>query len=41
VLVNVMAKRLKVLELFGGIGSPRKAFENLGIDTKIIDYVEW
>jgi DNA (cytosine-5)-methyltransferase 1 len=41
VLVNVAAKRLKVLELFGGIGSPRKAFENLGIDTKIIDYVEW
>jgi DNA (cytosine-5)-methyltransferase 1 len=40
-LVNTTAQRLKVLELFGGIGSPRKAFENLGIDTKIIDYVEW
>lgn len=31
---------LKVLELFGGIGAPRKALENLGIDVKSIDYVE-
>jgi DNA (cytosine-5)-methyltransferase 1 len=40
-LVNTTAQRLKVLELFGGIGSPRKALENLGIDTKTVDYVEW
>ena len=33
-------KKLKVLELFGGIGSPRKALENLGFDIKHIDYVE-
>lgn len=31
---------LKVLELFGGIGAPRKALENLGINVKSIDYVE-
>lgn len=33
-------KRLQVLELFGGIGAPRKALENLGVDVKSIDYVE-
>lgn len=32
---------IKVLELFGGIGAPRKALINLGIDHKCIDYVEW
>lgn len=31
---------IKILELFGGIGSPRKALLNLGIDHKLIDYVE-
>lgn len=31
---------IKILELFGGIGAPRKALENLGIDIKSIDYVE-
>lgn len=31
---------LKILELFGGIGAPRKALENLGINLKSIDYVE-
>lgn len=29
-----------ILELFGGIGSPRVALRNLGIPTKAIDYVE-
>lgn len=33
-------KPLKVLELFGGIGAPRKALENLDIKVKSIDYVE-
>lgn len=33
-------KPLKLLELFGGIGAPRKALENLGIEVKSIDYVE-
>lgn len=33
-------KPLKVLELFGGIGAPRKALENLGINIKSVDYVE-
>lgn len=28
------------LELFGGIGAPRKAWENLGVPIKTIDYVE-
>lgn len=31
---------LQILELFGGIGSPRVALRNLGIPTKAIDYVE-
>ncbi|AAK79194.1 DNA (cytosine-5)-methyltransferase 1 [Clostridium acetobutylicum] len=31
---------IKTLELFGGIGAPRKAFKNIGIDIKAIDYVE-
>ena len=31
---------IKILELFGGIGSPRIALRNLGILTKSIDYVE-
>lgn len=35
-----MNKPLKILELFGGIGAPRKALENLGYDIKSIDYVE-
>lgn len=33
-------KKLKVLELFGGIGAPRKALERLNIDCEIVDYVE-
>jgi DNA (cytosine-5)-methyltransferase 1 len=34
-------KRLiKILELFGGIGAPRKALINLGVEHKAIDYVE-
>lgn len=32
---------IKILELFGGIGAPRKALINLGVDYKCIDYVEW
>ena len=31
---------LKLLELFGGIGVPRRALQNLGYDIKSIDYVE-
>ena len=30
----------KILELFGGIGACSKALEKLGIDYKIVDYVE-
>lgn len=33
-------EQIKILELFGGIGSPRCALRNLGIPTKAIDYVE-
>lgn len=29
-----------MLELFGGIGAPRKALENIGLNVKSIDYVE-
>lgn len=31
---------IKILELFGGIGAPRKALINLGVEHKSIDYVE-
>lgn len=31
---------MKLLELFGGIGAPRKALQNVGVDVKSIDYVE-
>ena len=33
-------KTVQILELFGGIGSPRCALRNIGIPTKAIDYVE-
>ena len=32
--------RIKILELFGGIGAPRMALQNIGVDIKSIDYVE-
>ena len=31
---------IQILELFGGVGSPRCALRNLGIPVKSIDYVE-
>lgn len=31
---------VQILELFGGIGSPRCALRNIGIPVKSIDYVE-
>jgi len=31
---------IKLLELFGGIGAPRQAFENLEVPIKSVDYVE-
>jgi DNA (cytosine-5)-methyltransferase 1 len=33
-------EKVKILELFGGIGSPRCALRNIGVPTKAIDYVE-
>ena len=33
-------KKLKVIELFGGIGAPRQALQKLGIDFEVVDYVE-
>ena len=35
-----MINIIQILELFGGIGSPRKALMNIGIPVKAIDYVE-
>lgn len=35
-----MEEKIKILELFGGIGAPRKALENIGVNIKSIDYVE-
>lgn len=33
-------KKIQIIELFGGIGSPRVALRNMGIPVKAIDYVE-
>lgn len=33
-------EKIKILELFGGIGAPRKALEKMGVNIKSIDYVE-
>lgn len=33
-------EQVKILELFGGIGSPRIALRNIGIPVKAIDYIE-
>lgn len=33
-------KEIRVLELFGGIGACTKALKKLGIEFKVIDYVE-
>lgn len=42
--MNIGMKKIKILELFGGIGAPRIALERvcerLGVDVKLIDYVE-
>lgn len=35
-----MSDNIHILELFGGIGSPRVALRNMGIPVKAIDYVE-
>lgn len=35
-----MDKPIQILELFGGIGSPRCALRNIGVPVKAIDYVE-
>lgn len=35
-----MQEKVQILELFGGIGSPRCALRNIGVPTKAIDYVE-
>lgn len=35
-----MSENIQILELFGGIGSPRVALRNIGVPVKSIDYVE-
>ena len=37
---DYLEKPVQILELFGGIGSPRVALRNMGIPVKAIDYVE-
>lgn len=32
--------KLKVIELFGGIGACTKALKRLGVDVEVVDYVE-
>lgn len=39
-MIATEEKPVQILELFGGIGSPRCALRNLGIPTKVIGYVE-
>ena len=31
---------IELIELFGGIGAPRKAMTRLGLNFKVLDYVE-
>ena len=35
-----MSEKIQILELFGGIGSPRVALRNIGVPIKSIDDVE-
>lgn len=35
-----MTEKIQIIELFGGIGSPRCGLRNLGVPVKSIDYVE-
>lgn len=35
-----MTKKLKVLSLFTGIGSPEKGLENLGVDYELVGFSE-
>lgn len=35
-----MSDKIQILELFGGIGSPRAALRNIGVPVKSIDYIE-
>lgn len=35
-----MVELIQILELFGGVGSPRAALRNIGVPVKSIDYVE-
>lgn len=37
---HINGKQIKILELFGGVGSPRCSLRNIGIPVKAIDYVE-
>lgn len=34
-------RKIKVIELFGGIGSPHKALTNLGLDYEVVDMIEF
>lgn len=38
--VVTISDKIQILELFGGIGSPRVALRNIGVPVKSIDYVE-
>lgn len=37
---QLQPKPIKLLELFGGIGAPRRALQNVGFNIRSIDYVE-
>jgi len=36
----IITKPIRLIELFGGIGAPRKALQRLGIEHEVVDYVE-
>lgn len=37
---NISTDKIQLLELFGGVGAPRRSLEEAGFDIKSLDYVE-
>ena len=37
---SISTDKIKLLELFGGVGAPRRSLEEAGFDIKSLDYVE-
>ena len=39
--MNLVKPKIKLIEAFGGIGTFRKALENIGFEVETRDYIEW